>query len=63
MITVTYDYTGQNSYAGNLSRTFETEAEFHNWVRVDRPFIYHVQGYRGPTTTNKADTADTTNKG
>ena len=51
MITVTYDYTGQNLYTGNRTRTFETEAEFHNWAAVQRPFIFHVQGYREPTTT------------
>jgi len=45
MITVTYDYTGQNFYCANYSKTFDTKEEFYDWVsKSNRLHIWHVEG-------------------
>ena len=45
MITVTYDYTGQNFHCANYSKTFDTKVEFQNWITSGkRPYIWHVTG-------------------
>ena len=42
MITVTYDYTGQNYHCSNYTKIFEIESEFINWLAVNKPYIWHV---------------------
>lgn len=45
MITATYDYTGQNFYCSNYSKTFDTKEEFYDWVsKSNRLHIWHVEG-------------------
>jgi len=42
MITVTYDYTGQNYSCSNYTRTFSSDDQFQNWIRTENPYIWHV---------------------
>tara|TARA_R110000772_G_scaffold63868_5_gene142801 strand:+ start:1823 stop:1969 length:147 start_codon:yes stop_codon:yes gene_type:complete len=47
MITVTYDYTGHNSYSTNYTKSFDTKEMFKEWLaNGKKPYIYHVISHK-----------------